>query len=120
MGERRRWGCVFLVAGLVAMSAPLVLYADMWVGLAVVAASCPLAIYAGYRIWRASHPAGSVRIEIARRVVAATSVLATGVAFALFSAYPLIFVGAFAVILTLGMLVAYIVARTERDVRTRQ
>lgn len=120
MDERRRWGCVFLTAGLVAMPAPFVILGNPWVGVALVAASWPPTIFAGYRIWRASHPGGGVKTEIARRVVAATSVLATGVALAVFSAYPLIVIAAFAVILTLATVVIYVVGRAERDLRSRQ
>jgi hypothetical protein len=49
------------------------------VGLALIVISGVVTVYAGYRVWKAAHPAASVWREISRRTVA---VITFGVSFA--------------------------------------
>jgi hypothetical protein len=86
--QRRLWGLIFLVSGLFG------LVAIGWVALApasgwfVAAISWPATVYAGYRIWRADHPAGNVWRELGRRGLAVASFIALLVALLAIDAFP--------------------------------
>jgi hypothetical protein len=95
------WGVIFLVSGLGAMIAvPMALGTAAALPFAVV--SCLVAVFAGYRIWRASHPAASAWREVSRRALAAITfgVSLVAVLFAVtFPQIVLVIVGAWAVLI---------------------
>jgi hypothetical protein len=64
----RPWGFVFLLAGLPATFSAMVLPFNPALALPWVVVSWPVTAYAGYRIWRASHPPASASTAIATRV----------------------------------------------------
>lgn len=64
--------------------------------------SCLVVVYAGYRIWRASHPGASVWREASRRTLAGITFGATLVAFWFVVTFPqvaLVIVGVWAVLI---------------------
>jgi hypothetical protein len=63
----RPWGVVFLIAGLPATFSAMVLPFNPTLALPWVIVSWPVTAYAGYRIWRASHPK-STSTAIATRI----------------------------------------------------
>ena len=85
--NRQMWGVVFLASGLIAMVTTLMAFiAGPSVPFAVV--SWLVTIYAGYRIWRAAHPATSFWRELSRRTVAVVTFGATVAALAFVAAAP--------------------------------
>ena len=97
--ERRRriWGPIFLVAGLFGLIALGWLALDPASGLPLALITWAVTVYAGYRIWRASHPAASAWRELGRRGQAAGGVIATLVAVGLIQAFPQVVVAIVAV-----------------------
>jgi hypothetical protein len=70
---------IFLVSGLVALTTLVLLAISTVSAVPVAAVSWPLTIYAGYRIWRADHPAASFWRALARRSLAVATFGATAI-----------------------------------------
>jgi hypothetical protein len=82
---------VFLVSGLIGLVALLLLASSEASAVPIAAVSWALTIYAGYRIWRANHPAASLGREMARRGLAVASFGATAVTLLFIQAFPQVF-----------------------------
>ena len=95
--QRRIWGPIFLIAGLIGLIALGWLALDPASGLPIALIAWAVTIYAGYRIWRAGHPAASAWRELGRRGQAAGGVIATRVAVGLIQAVPHVVVAIIAV-----------------------
>jgi hypothetical protein len=72
----RRWGLVFLLAGLPAAFSAMVLPFDPALALPWVIVFWPVTVYAGYRIWRAQNPTASARAAIATRARMVAEIIA--------------------------------------------
>ena len=96
-GQRRIWGPIFLVAGLLGLVALGWLALDPAPGLPVALITWAVTIYAGYRIWRAGHPAASAWRDLGRRAQAVGGVIVTLVAVGLIQAFPQVVVAIVAV-----------------------
>jgi hypothetical protein len=74
-------------------------------------------IYAGYRVWKAAHPAASFWRELSRRTLAVTTFGATVVAFLLVGAFPevvLVIVGVWLVLVVALFALLALGQRTSR------
>ena len=119
MVERRRpiWGPIFLVAGVLGLVAIAWAALDPVIGLPIAVALWALTAYAGYRIWRAAHPAASAWRELGRRGQAVAGGIATLAAVSFVQAFPQLVVGILGVWLVaiVALVIAVVVA--ERGVK---
>lgn len=88
--ERRRriWGLIFLIAGVLGLVAIAWALLDPATGLPIALASWGLTAFAGYRVWRAAHPAASAWRELGRRGQALAGGIATVAAVSFIQAFP--------------------------------
>jgi hypothetical protein len=115
--KRRIWGMVFLVSGLVALLAAGLMAFEAASAPAVAAVAWPLTIFAGYRMWRAAHPAASVWRELGRRGLAVATFGATAVALLFIKAVPqvlVVVVGVWFVLLATLVIALVLSARSAR------
>ena len=110
---------IFLASGVMALlAAPLALVmfgSTVAVPFAVVVSVA--AVYSGYRMWKAAHPAASVWREASRRTVAVITFGVTVVAIVLAREFPqilLVIIGVWLVVAVVGLM---LVARAERSGR---
>jgi hypothetical protein len=107
---------VFLASALIAMVTTLLAFnAGPSVPFALV--SWLVTIYAGYRIWRAAHPATSFWRELSRRTVAVVTFGATVAALAFAAAAPqvaLVIVGIWFVVIVVLFVMLGLAERTSQ------
>ncbi len=117
-GKRRAWGLIFLATGLLGMTAVLLVALGATEAMPVAIVLCVVAIYAGYRIWKAAHPATSVWRELSRRTVAVITFGVTAGATWLALAFPevtLAIVGIYFAALFAFFTLLVIAERTSRE-----
>ncbi len=115
--KRRIWGMVFLGSGFVALLALGLMTLTAAPALPLAAVSWPLTIYAGYMVWRTTHPAASLRRELARRGLLVATFGATAVAVLFFQAFPQVFVVVVGVWIVLIGALLIAITLVERSVR---
>ena len=115
--KRRFWGMVFLVSGFVALLAVGLMTITAASALPVAAVSWPLTIYAGYRMWRATHPAASLWRELARRGVAVATFGATAFTVLFFLASPQVLIVVVGVWIVLVVALFTALTLAERSIR---
>lgn len=88
--QRRIWGPIFLMSGLLGLVAIgwVVFAPRSGLPIAIAVVAWTLTIYAGHRIWRAGHPAANVWRELWRRGQAVAGFIAALVALLAIQAFP--------------------------------
>ncbi|MGZ9276921.1 MAG: hypothetical protein ACXW4L_07360 [Candidatus Limnocylindrales bacterium] len=116
-GKRRIWGMIFLTSGILGLLALGLMTLTRVSALPLAAVSWPLTVYAGYRMWKAAHPAGNVWRELARRAVTVATSIASAAAVLLFVSVPQIGLGIVAIWIATMLVILGLVALAGRTKR---